>query len=46
MAAPTRDEVLAQLTAPGSPFSVGEAEVLGVRMRVFTEAQPTMRAVL
>ncbi|TCP45751.1 acyl-CoA synthetase (AMP-forming)/AMP-acid ligase II [Tamaricihabitans halophyticus] len=30
-----RDEVLAALTAPGAPFEIGEADVLGEPMRVF-----------
>ncbi|HTM94657.1 MAG TPA: class I adenylate-forming enzyme family protein, partial [Croceibacterium sp.] len=35
---------LARLTAPGSPFEVGEAEVNGIRLPAFTRAPPTLNA--
>jgi long-chain acyl-CoA synthetase len=42
---PTRDEALALLTAPGSPFEIGEAEVRGERIRVYVNAPRTLRAI-
>jgi long-chain acyl-CoA synthetase len=33
----------AEMTAPGSPFAITEAEVLGRRMRVFEAAPPNLR---
>jgi long-chain acyl-CoA synthetase len=41
---PTRDEALALLTGPGAPFEIGETEVHGHRMRVYTTAPPSLRA--
>src|SRR5215469_531971 len=42
----TRDEAIAILTGPGQQFEVVEETVFGVRMRVFKNAPPSMRAVL
>jgi long-chain acyl-CoA synthetase len=42
----TRDEAIAILTGPGQQFEVVEETVLGVRMRVFKNAPPSMRKVL
>jgi long-chain acyl-CoA synthetase len=42
---PTRDEALAMLTAPGSPFEIAEEEVWGQRLRVFANAPRSLRAV-
>jgi long-chain acyl-CoA synthetase len=42
---PTRDEALAMLTAPGSPFEIAEKEVWGQRLRVFANAPRSLRAV-
>jgi long-chain acyl-CoA synthetase len=39
-------EVHALLTAPGSPFEVDEADVRGVRLRVWKAAPPSLRAVI
>ncbi len=36
----------ARLTAPGAPFEVVEADVLGARTRVFKERVPSLRALL
>jgi acyl-CoA synthetase (AMP-forming)/AMP-acid ligase II len=35
---------LARLTAPGSPFEVGEVEVGGLRLPAFTQTPPTLNA--
>jgi len=40
----TWDEAVAAMTAPGAPFEVGEAEVLGRTQRVFTSTPPSLRA--
>ena len=42
---PTRDEALALLTAPGSPFEIAEADVWGERIRVYPNAPRSLRAV-
>jgi hypothetical protein len=42
---PTRDEALALLTAPGSPFEIAEEEVWDQRLRVFSNAPRSLRAV-
>jgi len=42
---PTR-EIEARLTAPGAPFEVVEADVLGARIGVFRERAPSLRALL
>ena len=42
----SRDEALRALTAPGADFEVVEEDVGGIRMRVFRNAPPTLRAVL
>ncbi len=39
----TRKEALAQLTAPGQPFEIAPAMVLGHDVRVFVNAPPTLR---
>gem|GEM_PF-13725 len=44
-AMPTRDEALALLTAPGSPFEIAEQEVHGQRIRVYPNAPATLREV-
>lgn len=41
---PTRDEALALLTGPGAPFEIGEADVHGQRLRVYTTAPSSLRA--
>jgi long-chain acyl-CoA synthetase len=41
-----RDEAIALLTAPGQQFEVTEATVLGVGMRVWKNAPPSMRSML
>jgi long-chain acyl-CoA synthetase len=41
-----REEALAELTGPGGPFEVVEAEVLGIPMRVYAHAPTSMRALL
>jgi long-chain acyl-CoA synthetase len=41
----TRDEALALLTGPGSPFEIGEDLVAGRTMRVYKNAPPNLRAV-
>jgi long-chain acyl-CoA synthetase len=38
-------EALAELTAPGAPFALAEAEVRGQRLRVFERTPPSLRAV-
>jgi acyl-CoA synthetase (AMP-forming)/AMP-acid ligase II len=43
---PSRDEVVAQLTAPGAPFEVRTVEVAGARRREYAAAPPSLRAVL
>jgi len=40
----TWDEAIAAVGAPGSPFEITEAEVLGVPTRVFAGTPPSMRA--
>jgi long-chain acyl-CoA synthetase len=42
----SRDEALRELTAPGADFELVEETVQGIRMRVFRNAPPTLRAVL
>ena len=42
---PTRDEAIALLTAPGSPFEIAEADVWGQRLRVYPNAPATLREV-
>jgi len=39
----TRNEALAQLTAPGEPFEIIEAPVIGRHVRVFRNAPATLR---
>jgi acyl-CoA synthetase (AMP-forming)/AMP-acid ligase II len=39
-------EIEARLTAPGAPFEIVEADVLGAPMRVFHERLPSLRALL
>jgi long-chain acyl-CoA synthetase len=39
------DAAWRELTAEGSPFAMTETEVLGVPMRVFASAPPTMRSI-
>ena len=39
-------EIEARLTAPGAPFEVVEADVLGAPARVFKERVPSLRALL
>jgi steroid-24-oyl-CoA synthetase len=41
----TREQILAELTAPGGAFEVREARVNGVQMRVFANAPASLRAV-
>src|SRR3954469_22530211 len=41
-----RDEALRLLTAPGADFEIVEETVLGMPMRVFRNAPPSLRAVL
>jgi len=41
---PTWNEAVATLTAPGAPFELGEAEVLGQRQRIFKNAPASLRA--
>ncbi len=38
------DEAIAQLTAPGGPFALVDAEVRGQRMKVFERTPPSLRA--
>jgi len=38
------DETVAQLTGPGGPFELGEADVLGQRLPVFRRAPSSLRA--
>ncbi len=38
-------EAHARLTAPGSPFEIGEATIRGVRTRIWKNAPPTLRDV-
>ncbi len=40
---PTRDEALALLTGPGAPFEIGQADVHGQRLRVYTTAPSSLR---
>ena len=41
----TFDEAVAAVTAPGQPFSIVEADVLGrTRLKVFEHAPPSLRA--
>ena len=40
----TFDEAVAAVTAPGQPFSIVEADVLGQRLKVFEHAPPSLRA--
>ena len=44
--APSIPEVTALLTAPGSPFELGEAEIRGVRTRTWANAPASLRDVL
>lgn len=44
-AGPSRSEVIAELTAPGGPSELGEAEVRGVRLRVHVTAPQVLRDV-
>jgi long-chain acyl-CoA synthetase len=39
----TRDDAIALLTGPGSPFEIGEREVLGNRLRVYVNAPSSLR---
>jgi long-chain acyl-CoA synthetase len=39
-------EAVAALTAPGAPFEMEEKEIRGIRMRVWKNAPPSLRAVL
>ncbi len=41
---PSRVEIEAQLTGPGGPFEIVEEQVLGVRMPVFKQRLPSLRA--
>ena len=43
---PSRVEIEAQLTGPGGPFEIVEEQVLGVRMPVFKQRLPSLRALL
>lgn len=45
-AAPSLDEIDAQLTGPGAPFEIHEAEVLGERMPVFRSRKRSLRELL
>ncbi|MGY2048810.1 AMP-binding protein [Methylobacterium sp. JK268] len=38
-------EATARLTAPGSPFAIGEAVIRGVPTRIWTNAPPTLREI-
>jgi long-chain acyl-CoA synthetase len=40
----TREEALAQLTAPGAPFEITEVSVRGAAQRVFAKAPTSLRA--
>jgi acyl-CoA synthetase (AMP-forming)/AMP-acid ligase II len=40
----TREEALAQLTAPGAPFEISEESVRGAKVRVFANAPRSLRA--
>jgi acyl-CoA synthetase (AMP-forming)/AMP-acid ligase II len=40
------DEIQAQLTGPGGPFEIGEEDVLGERMPVFTKRMRSLRELL
>jgi len=40
------DEIVARLTAPGGPFEVVEAEVLGERMAVYRQRRRSLREIL
>lgn len=42
----SREEALTELTAPGAPFEVVNETVLGVALRVYKNAPPSLRAVL
>jgi len=42
---PTRDEALAVLTGPGGPFEIGEADVGGLPLRVYTKAPQSLREI-
>ena len=42
---PTRADAIALLTAPGSPFEIGRADVHGQDLRVYVNAAPSLRAV-
>ncbi len=44
-ATPTRDEVVATLTAPGAPFEMEDVVVRGVPLRAWKTAPPSLRAV-
>lgn len=41
----TFEQAVAAITGPGSPFEIGEAEVLGRTSRIFTNLPPTLRSV-
>jgi hypothetical protein len=41
-----REEAIAELTKPGAPFVIAEANVNGVAMRVWATAPASLRAVL
>jgi long-chain acyl-CoA synthetase len=43
---PTREEVVAELTARGGPFETREVEVSGVPMRIYAHAPASLRDVL
>lgn len=40
---PTRSELIERFTAPGQPFEIGEDEVRGLPMRVYTTGPRTLR---
>ena len=42
---PTRAEAIQTLTAPGGMFEIGDADVLGERLRVYTNAPASLRDV-
>ncbi|MFK7894818.1 MAG: class I adenylate-forming enzyme family protein [Myxococcota bacterium] len=42
----TRDQAIAILTGPGSPFEIEEQDVVGVSMPVFKQRFPSLRALL
>ncbi len=42
---PTRDEAIAMLTAPGSPFEITDADVWGEQIKVYANAPTSLRAI-